>query len=152
MFRSERISSGITCCKCSRASKPSFAVETSSITLIFQYIGYEHGLLSPATALQILSKMNIAADYDCGKIYLRAQLRARRSHQWYQLSRARKRATSIQGSSLPLSARAGKSSPFPRNKQSSRRGTRLMQCFTSRKARLDSLSYPKLARKQLWAY
>jgi hypothetical protein len=37
-------------------------------------------------------------------------------------------------------------------KQFSRRKTGLMQSSTSRKARLDSLSYPKLARKRLWEY
>ena len=41
---------------------------------------------------------------------------------------------------------------FPKKQQSSRRGTRLTQSSTSRKARLDSLSYPRLARKRPWAY
>ncbi len=41
---------------------------------------------------------------------------------------------------------------FSKNKLSSRRGMRLTQSSTSRKARSDSLSYPQLAKKRPWAY
>src|SRR5882762_412432 len=53
---------------------------------------------------------------------------------------------STQGNFLPLSARVGKSWSFPKNKQSSRRGMWLTQSSTFKKARFDSLSYPRLAR------